>query len=150
MPELVMVSQVEKTDQLKTLLEDLFRRGRYAEITQAIGMHSILIDPEHMINDQTSFYGFILNLIKARINAVKGKSYATWYADFPRLLDEQLSSSRFAIDRAAADAINSHRAAFGKFKSLDHFFSWALDDRRLPLEQIVRCIEQSASVSKAA
>jgi hypothetical protein len=145
MPELVMVSQVEKIEQLKTLLEDLFKRGNYAEMTHAIGMHSILMVSEHMIGDQSSLYHLVLDLIKTKITNAKGKTYGAWYSDFPRLLDELLSSNKIGLDRAALDAVMSHRAAFGKFSSLDHFFFWAIDDRRLPLGQIVSCIEKTTA-----
>ena len=45
MPEVVMVSSVENMDKLKTKIGELFKNEKYSEITQAIGMHSILIDP---------------------------------------------------------------------------------------------------------
>jgi hypothetical protein len=147
MSELVLVSSIEKTEKVKTLLEQLFMQKRYSEMGQAIGMHSILIDPQHMMKDQTSEYRFVLTMIKDRITKVLGKSYAAWYADFPKIMDQMLSANKIVTDAAAADVLASHRAAFGPFKSLDDFFFWALDDRRLPLGQIIQCIENTASMS---
>jgi hypothetical protein len=144
MSEVVMVSSVEKMENLKTYLEELFKKQRYSEMTQAIGMHSILIDPQYTINDQASLYHFVLNMIKNRINTLKGKSYGSWYGSFPKILDQFITTNQIVTDKRAADALASHRAAYGAFKSVDDFFFWALDDRRLPLDQIVKYIEQSA------
>ncbi len=147
MPELVMVSSVEKMENLKTYLGELFKQQRYSEMTQAIGMHSILIDPQHTMNDQAGLYHHVLNMIKNRINTLKGKSYGSWYASFPKILDQFVTTNQIVTDKRAADALASHRAAYGPFKSVDDFFFWALDDRRLPLDQIVKYIEQSATLS---
>ncbi len=147
MPELVMVSNVEKTEKLKAYLEELFRQERYSEMTQAIGMHSILIDPQHMMTDQASLYRFVLTMIKDRIRKTKGKSYSAWYVGFPKVLDQLVTGNQIVTDKSAADALASYRSAYGPFKSVDDFFSWALDDRRLPLGQIVKCIEKTAALS---
>jgi hypothetical protein len=147
MPELVMVSDVENTEKLKAYLKQSFIQKRYSEITQAIGMHSILIDPQHMMNDQDGMYHYVLNMLKDRIGKARGKSYATWYEDFPKIMDELVSANKIVTDAAAADVLASHRAAFGPFKSLDDFFFWALDDRRLPLGQIVQYIEGTAGIA---
>lgn len=147
MPELVMVSNVEKMEKLKILLEELFKQERYSEIGQAIGMHSILIDPQHTMSDQAGLYRFILNMIKDRISKTKGKRYAAWYAGFPKVMDQVVAENQVVTDKAAAEALASHCAAYGPFKSLDDFFSWALDDRRLPLGQIVKYIEKTAAMS---
>ncbi len=144
MPELVMVSSVDSTEKLKTNLEQLFVQKRYSEITQAIGLHSILFDPQHMMEDQSSTYRFVLNMLKDRIAKARGKSYETWYADFPKILDQIISAHKIVTDAAAADVLASHRAGFGPFKSLDDFFFWALDDRRLPLGQIVQYVESTS------
>ncbi len=144
MPELVMVSSVEKTEKLKTFLEELFNKGRYAEITQAIGMHSIMIDPQHTMADQSDLYHFVLSLIKNRISNAKGKSYSAWYVDFPKQMDQLESSKEVVVDTAAEEVLASHRAAVGLFKSLDEFFFWALEDRRLSLAQIVQYIDRTA------
>jgi hypothetical protein len=149
MPELVTVSSVEKKEQLKTYVEELFSRGKYAEITQAIGMHSILIDPEHMISDQSEFYHVVLRLVKERMLAAKGKNYSAWYADFPNQLDKLVASSQVVTDQSAAQVLASHRSAVGPFKSLDEFFFWALDDRRLPLGQIIQYIDKTAGTAAA-
>jgi hypothetical protein len=147
MPELVMVSDVENTEKLKAYLKQSFIQKRYSEITQAIGMHSIFIDPQHMMNDQDGMYHYVLNMLKDRIGKARGKSYATWYEDFPKIMDELVSANKIVTDAAAADVLASHRAAFGPFKSLDDFFFWALDDRRLPLGQIVQYIERTAGIA---
>jgi hypothetical protein len=147
MPELVRVGSVEKMEKLKTYLEELFKKERYAEITQAIGMHSLLIDPQHTLNDQTALYRFVLDMIKDRIGKTKVKGYAAWYAAFPRIMDQLVSTNQIVVNPAAADVIASHRAAYGPFKSVDDFFFWALDDRRLELDQIVKYIEQTAALT---
>jgi hypothetical protein len=61
-------------------------------------------------------------------------------------MDRMIDSGGIVSDKAAADMLSSHRAAYGRFKSVEDFFFWALDDRRLPLEQIVECIEKTAEV----
>ena len=147
MSELVLVSSIENTKKLKTLLEQLFMQKRYSEMGQAVGMHSILIDPQHMMNDQDSMYHFVLAMIKDRISKAKGKSYSAWYADFPKIMDQMLSQNKIVTDAAAADVLASHRAAIGQFRSLDDFFFWALADRRLPLGQIIQYIESAAGMS---
>jgi hypothetical protein len=146
MPELVTVSNVEKTEKLKYYLEELFKKGRYSDITLAIGMHSLLIDPQHTMADQKDLYHFVLNLIKDRISNIKGKSYAAWYADFPQEMDQFVASRQIVTDQGAADVLASHRSANGPFKSLDDFFFWALDDRRLTLEQIIQYTDKIAGV----
>ncbi len=144
MPELVMVSNVERTEKLKDYLEELFKKGRYSGITQAIGLHSIFINPEHTMSDQKDLYHFVLHLIKDRISKAKGKSYSVWYADFPKQMDQLLASGQVVGDKAAKDVLASHRSAVGFFKSVDDFFFWALEDRRLELEQIVQYIDMTA------
>jgi hypothetical protein len=144
MAETVRVSDVENKEKLKPYLEELFKKGQYSEMTQAIGMHSLLIDPQHTLSDQADLYHFVLNLIKGRIRNSKGKGYAAWYADFPKVMDQLVSENQIVTDKAAADVLASERAGFGPFKSLDDFFFWALDDRRLPLDQIVKYVETTA------
>lgn len=146
MPELVMVSNVEKTEKLKDYLEELFKNKRYADMTLAIGLHSIFIAPEHMIADQKELYHSVLHLIKDFIRQTKGKSYSAWYADFPKQMEQMLSSGQVVADKAAEDVLASHRSAVGPFKSVDDFFFWALEDRRLSLEQIVQYIEKTAGI----
>ncbi len=146
MPELVTVSSVEKKEKLNGYLEELFKKGRYSDMTLAIGMYSILIDSQHMMADQKDLYHFVLHLVKDRISKMKGKSYAAWYAGFPKEMDQLMSSGQVVADKAAADVLASHRSAAGPFKSLDDFFFWALDDRRLALEQIVQYIDRTAGI----
>lgn len=144
MPEVVLVSNIEKMDTLRLYLEDSFKKSRYSEITQAIGMHSLLIDPQHTMKDQAGLYHGILNMIKENIVTIKGKSYGAWYANFPKLMDELISSKQVVTDSASQAILASHREAYGRFKSVDDFFFWALDDRKLSLEQIVKYIEKTA------
>jgi hypothetical protein len=146
MQEVVKVSNVENWAKLKPYLEELFKQERYSEMTQAIGMHSLLIDPQHTMRDQAGIYRFVLNMIKDRINKTKGKSYSAWYAAFPAAMDQLVSANQIVTNQAAADVLASHCAAYGRFKSLDDFFFWALDERRLPLDQIVKYIEKSAAM----
>jgi hypothetical protein len=147
MTELVRVSDVENKEHLKSYLEELFRKGQYAEMTQAIGMHSLLIDPQHTMSDQAALYRFVLDMIKDRIRKSKGTGYAAWYAGFPKVMDQLVSANQIVTDKATADVIASHRAAYGPFKSVDDFFAWALEDRRLELGQIVKYIEQTAALA---
>lgn len=141
MPELVTVSNVERLEELKTYLNELFEKGKYAEITQAIGMHSILIDPEHMAGDQDHLYRLILNLLKKKINREHPKQYSAWITAFPSILDGFVKEGRIITDQAAQTALASRTSAFGAFTSLDEFYEWALEDRRLTLAQIVRYVE---------
>jgi len=142
MQEVVNVSSVENLDQLKSYIDGHFAKNKYTEITQAIGIYSILIDSEHTIGDQSRLYRQVLNLLKDRIRTKLGKDYAPWYAAFPRLASEapKLAGS----DKTASDAIDSRLHAYGPFKSVDDFFFWALDDRRLTLDRIVNFIEKTA------
>jgi len=146
MPDVVLVSNVEKMDKLKIYLEESFKMSRYSEITQAIGMHSLLIDPQHTMKDQAGLYHGILNMIKEKISRSKGKSYGAWYAAFPALMDKLVLSKQTVTDNASLDVITSHRDAYGPFKSVDDFFFWALDDRKLTLDQIVKYIERTAEL----
>lgn len=141
MPELVTVSSIERLDELKTYINDLFQKGRYPEITQAIGMHSILIDPEHMATDQDHLYHMVLNLVKKNINRENAKQYSAWITAFPALLNDIVNEGRIITDSAAQNVLASRIAAFGPFTSLDEFYFWALDDRRLPLAQIMQYIQ---------
>jgi hypothetical protein len=149
MPEVVLVSNIEKMDKLKVYLQESFKKARYSEITQAIGMHSLLIDPQHTMKDQADLYHGMLNMMKEKIRSIKGKSYGTWYSSFSKLMDELVSSRQVVIDKASLDVIASHHEAYGSFKSVDDFFFWALDDRRLSLEQIVKYIEKTAEIHKS-
>ena len=147
MPEVVKVSTIETSKKLISTIEEYFKVERYAEITQAIGMHSLLIDSEHTINDQNSVYRSVLNLIKNRASSKLGKTYSQWYADFPKILTTLVASNRIVVDQGSTDVLASHHAAYGPFKSLDDFFFWCLDDRRLTLAQIVKYIETATDTA---
>ena len=145
---MVLVSNIEKIDKLKLYLEESFKKSRYSEIMQAIGMHSLLIDPQHTMKDQAGLYHVILNMIKERISSSKGKSYGSWYTAFPALMDKLIVSKQTVTDNASLEVLTDHRNAYGPFKSVDDFFFWALDERRLTLDQIVTYIEKTAGMQK--
>jgi hypothetical protein len=143
MPEVVKVSTVETDQKLLSAIQNYFQKGQYNEITQAIGMHSILFQSEHMLEDQEAMYRSVLSMIKNRIAGKLGKQYAAWYREFPKILDRIVSGGQIVTDKSSTEVIASHRAAFGAFASVDHFFFWALDDRRLTLDQIVKYLEKT-------
>jgi hypothetical protein len=148
MPDVVREANIATMDILKPYIEALLKKEQYAEITLAIGMHSLLIDPEHTIRDQAGLYRLVLNLLKNRMRSRKGDSYAAWYADFPASMDKLVSANQLVTDKSSADVLASRRAAFGPFKSVDEFFFWALQtDRRLTLDQIVKYIEKTAEMN---
>lgn len=149
MPELVALSSVENEESLKMYLNQQFDRGHYAEIGQAIGMYSILMDPEHMIKDQDHLYHLVLNLLKKKIGRERPKAYSSWLPAFPSLLADIVQSGRIVTGEAARNALASRHAAFGSFSSLDEFYFWALDDRRLPLDQIVRYVQTTVDAFNA-
>ena len=149
MPAFVQVSSIDTIEKVRMHIEGLFKKRQYAEITLSIGMHSILIDPEHTMRDQRSLYRLILDMIKARITGEKGKGFGAWYQAFPKLMEELGSSKQVVTDKAAQEVIVSHRDAYGAFKSVDDFFFWALDDRKLPLDQIVKYIEKTTEMRPA-
>jgi predicted ATP-dependent Lon-type protease len=148
MPEVVQVSNVEKMDKLKIYLEDAFKKSRYSEITQAIGMHSLIVDPEHTMKDQANLFRGILNMVKEKISGSKGKSYGVWYTEFPVLMDKLISTRQLVTDNASLDVLTAHHNAYGMFKSVDDFFFWALDERRLTLDQIIKYIEKTAEMQR--
>lgn len=150
MTQLVTVSSVEDADQLKTYINDLFSRRQYAEISQAIGMHSILVDPENMIGDQNHLYRLALNLLKNMIVTEYGSRYSSWLIAFPSLLARLVQTNSTVTDEAARSALSSRYAAFGPFSSLDEFYFWALDDRRLPLEQIIAFVRKTLEMHRAS
>jgi hypothetical protein len=144
MPEVVQVSCVEQSQCLTTSIAEYFKTNRFAEITQAIGMHSILVDPQHTMRDQARLYHTVLDLIKDKAKTSLGKHYSAWYVNFPKLMDELVASGVEVTDKAAIAVLASRRSAFGPFKSLDDFFFWSLEDRRLTLDQIVKYIDKTA------
>jgi hypothetical protein len=52
------------------------------------------------------------------------------------------------VDDAAQSALVSRLTSFGPFTSLDEFYFWALDDRRLPLDQLIRFIDKTLEMYK--
>jgi stress-induced morphogen len=146
MPALVKVSSVETMDKLNASIADFFKKGKYEEITESIGLHSILIAPQYTMKDQVSRYRAVLDLLKDRISKKKGKEYGAWYAQFPQLMEKLVSQKQIVTDALSQDMLSSHHEAFGAFKSVDDFFVWALDDRRLTLDQIVKYIEKTAEM----
>jgi hypothetical protein len=148
MPETVFVSHIDNNEKLRAHITDLFQKGRYEEISRAIGMHSILIDPQHTLSDQAQLYRFVLEMIKNRIGKAKDKAYSSWLAAFPKLLSELVASRQVVTDEASTEVIASHHDAYGPFRSVDDFYLWALDDRRLTLEQIVKYIEKTAQIHR--
>ncbi len=145
MQEVVMVSSLESSEQLKANIIRYFNEGRYAEITQAIGMHSLIIDPQHTMADQAALYRQVLTLIKEKIKREHPKSYSSWMKAFPSLIAALVSGNVVVTDRAAADVVASHVGAHGPFSSVDAFFFWALDDRRLALDEIVKYIDTTVA-----
>jgi len=146
MPEVVKVSTVETRQKLMATIEEYFKRGRYAEITQTIGIHSLLIESEHTIEDQAKLYRSVLNMIKAKLLEQLGRKYEGWYADFPQLMDKIVASGQIVTDKAASEMLASQRASYGRFLSVDEFYRWALDDRRLTLEQIVTYVNKTVDM----
>ena len=148
MPELVTVSSVEKLESLRTTINELFELGKFAEIIQSIGMHSIMMEPEHMIGDQDSLYHLVLNLIKKKIQRDDPKRYSAWLIAFPALLSRLVNEGQVIADDAAQSALVSRLTSFGPFTSLDEFYFWALDDRRLPLDQLIRYIYRTTEMHR--
>jgi hypothetical protein len=148
MPDLVTVSSVEKLESLRTTINDLFERGKYAEIIQSIGLHSIMMEPEHMIGDQDSLYHLVLNLIKNKVHRKDPKRYSSWLIAFPALLSRIVDEGQVIADDAAQSALVSRLTSFGPFTSLDEFYFWALEDRRLPLDQLIRFIDRTLEMQK--
>ncbi len=143
MPEVVKVSEIETLENLKTYIPELFQKGRYEEITNAIGMHSVLIDPQHTKTVQSQLYHIVLNLIKENVNKGNTKKYSSWLTSFPVLLADIVAAKQVVTDKAAADVLASHHNAYGPFRSLDEFFFWAITDRMLPLDQILAYVAKT-------
>jgi hypothetical protein len=148
MTDLVTVSSVENLEDMKTTINTLFEQGKFAEIIQTIGMHSILIDPEHMIGDQDHLYHLVMNLIKKKINREDPKRYSSWLIAFPALLNRIVEEKQIVTDAASLYGLASRTASFGPFSSLDEFYFWALDDRRLTLDQIVKYIQKTVEMHR--
>lgn len=148
MPEVVMVSSIDTPEKLRQHVDDLFRRGRYDEITQAIGMYSIMLDYEHTISDQDRLYHHALQLIKDKFKAGDAKKFSSWLTAFPKLMSQVVTTETVVTDKATAVTIASQQSAYGPFRSVDEFFFWALDDRRLPLSAIVKYLEKTLAMHK--
>jgi hypothetical protein len=87
-------------------------------------------------------------MLKDRISRNKGSNYGIWYKNFPQMMDTLVSSKQIVAGKASIDVIASYREAYGAFKSVDDFFFWALNDRKLSLDQIVTCIEKTAEIHR--
>lgn len=148
MPEVVMVSNVENIEKLRSTVEELFKQGRYEEISRAIGMYSIFIEPGRTRIDQSQLYHHVLDLIKNKISKENRNDYSSWLSAFPKLMAELAAGHTVVTDRAAADALASHHSAHGPFRAVDEFFFWALEDRRLPLDNIVKYVEKTVKMQK--
>ena len=146
MQETAYASQAASTDVVKTNIADFFRKGKYEEISRLIGMHSIMIDPQHTMADQKRLYGFVLDLIKNKIRTAMGKDFSAWLSSFPKLLAELVASKQVVTDEPSHMVIESHHDGFGPFLSLDEFYFWALDDRRLTIAQILKYVEKTAKM----
>ena len=148
MPDLVTVTSVEKLEDLKTNINSLFEQRKFAEIVQSIGMYSILIDPEYMIRDQDNLYHLVLNLLKKKISRENPKSYSSWIIAFPKYINRLIEEKQIITDAASLYALTSRIQSFGPFSSLDEFYFWALDDRRLTLDQIIAYIEKTVEMHR--
>jgi len=148
MPEVLMVSNVENIEKLRLTVEELFKQGRYEEVSRAIGMYSIFTDPGHTRLDQSQHYHHVLDLIKNKISKENRNKYSSWLSAFPTLMAELAAGRTVVTDRAAADALASHHSAHGPFRSVDEFFVWGLEDRRLTLDNIVEYVEKSVQMHK--
>jgi hypothetical protein len=148
MPEVVMVSKIDTPEKLTQTVEELFRRGRYDEITQAIGMYSLMLDYEHTLADQDRLYHQVLQLIKNKIKARDAKKFSSWLTAFPKIMSQVVKKETIVTDKATAVTIASQQSAYGPFRSVDDFFFWALDDRRLPLSAIIKYLEKTLTMHR--
>lgn len=149
MQQLVTVSGIERMEDLKNSINRLFEQEQYEAITQSIGMHSILVEPENMLTDQDGLYHFVLNLLKKQLTRSIGASYSSWLKAFPSLLVRIDRDGALVTDASARSTLASRHAAFGAFTSLDEFYFWALDDRRLPLGQIVAYVRKTLEMHRS-
>ncbi len=148
MPENVFVSQVDSFDKTRAMIADFFQKGSYEEISRSIGIYSILCDPQHMLRDQNQLYRTVLDMLKDKITSEKGKASSSWVSSFPKRLSDAVTDNQPVLDEASRTVIVSRLNAYGQFRSLDEFYFWALDDRRLTLEQIIRLIEKTAEMNR--
>lgn len=148
MPDVLMVSNVENIEKLRSTVEELFRLGRYDEVSRAIGMYSLFTDPGHTLIDQSQLYHHVLDLIKNKISKENRTGYSSWLSAFPALMAKLAEDRTVVIDKASANALASHHSSHGPFRSVDEFFVWALEDRRLTLDNIVKYIEKTLKMQK--
>jgi hypothetical protein len=146
MTEVVSVSSIEGAEALKASIEEYFSKGQHEEITEAIGMYSLLIDPQHTITDQSHFYRIVLDLIKKKVRARGTAFSSSWLTAFPRLMTRIITENLTVTTPSSAATLASQHAAYGPFLSVDAFFFWALGDRRLSLSDIVRYIEKTVEM----
>ena len=111
-------------------------------------MHSLLIDPQHTLDDRAHLYHLVLNLIKTRINKDNAKKYSSWLVSFPAIMAGIAADRQVVTDQTAAEVLASHYAGSGPFTSVEAFFFWALEDRRLPLDQIVKYLEKTVEMQR--
>lgn len=149
MQDSLYVSHIDSNEKLKAKIFDLLQNGMYEEITRSIGMHSLIFDPQHTIGDRDRLFRMVLSMIKEKIGKSKGKAYSSWLTAFPKLLSELIETKQEVANKSAIDIIASRISAFGPFRSVDDFYFWALDDRRLTLGQIVKYLEKTAEMHKA-
>lgn len=144
MQETVYVSQAESLDSAIASIAELFRAGRYDEIARVIGLYSILADAPRTRTDQARLYRSVLDLIKGKLRKDLGSGYAPWLEAFPKLLAGLVAGKQPVADAASIEVIASRQDGHGPFRSLDDFYFWALDDRRLSLGQIMKYVERTA------
>lgn len=148
MKETVKVEKLENIDQLKSYIEELFRKGLYDEINQAIGMHSLFIKPEYTRKDRHALLSYLLGLIKGKINKEHASGYYAWLSAFPKLLADIIANKSAIAGKASGHVLASRQSGYGPFMSLDDFFFWAMEDNRISLGDAVYYIEKTAELIK--
>src|SRR4030067_2013957 len=126
MPDILMVSNVENIEKLRSTVEELFKQGRYEEVSRAIGMYSLFTDPGHTRIDQSQLYHHVLDLIKNKISKENRTSYSSWLSAFPKLMAELAAGHTVVIDKASADALASHHGSPRPCRAGGGFFGWGL------------------------
>ena len=148
MTDILMVSNVENMEKLRSTVEELFKQGRYDEVSRAIGMFSLFTDPGHTLIDQSQLYHHVLDLIKNKVSTENRNNYSSWLSAFPALMAKIAEDRTAVIDKTSANALASHHSSHGPFRSVDEFFVWGLDDRRLTLDNIVKYIEKTLKMHR--
>jgi hypothetical protein len=85
----------------------------------------------------------IPHILKKKITHEDPKTYSSWIIAFPSLLEAFVKEGRIVTDQSAQEVLASRHKAFGPFSSIDEFWFWALDDRHLPLEQIIHYLRDT-------